>query len=48
MKPRGLKPCHVMVNNVCDCVKRILDNAIETDIDSEQEIDSRMEDLFTQ
>ena len=37
-----------MVNNVCDCVKRILDNAIETDIDSEQEIDSRMEDLFTQ
>ena len=53
----GLNPCHVnvtMVNNVCDCGKRIehpllesLNNPIETEIDSELEIDNAMEDSFT-
>ena len=46
----GLKPCHVsstMLNKVCDCLKGILDNAIETEIDSEQEINNGTEDLFT-
>ena len=52
----GLNPCHVsvtMVNNVCDCGKRIehglesLDDSIEIEIDSELEIDNAMEDSFT-
>ena len=53
----GLKPCHVsatMVNNLCDCGKRIeylllesLDNPKEIEIDSELETDSGMEDSFT-
>ena len=46
----GLKPCHVsstMLNKVSDCLKGILDNAIETEIDSEQEINNGTEDLFT-
>ena len=53
----GLKPCHVsvtMVNNVCDCGKRIeylllesLDNPKEIEIDSELETDNGMEDSFT-
>ena len=42
-----------MVNNVCDCGKRIehllesLDNPIETETDSELEIDNAMYDSFT-
>ena len=42
-----------MVNNVCDCGKRIehllesLDNPIEIEIDLELEIDNAMEDSFT-
>ena len=53
----GLIPCHVsvtMVNNVCDCGKRIehlllesLDNPIDIEIDSGLEIDKAMEDSFT-
>ena len=53
----GLIPCHVsvtMVNNVCDCGKRIahlllesLDNPIDIGTDSELEIDNAMEDSFT-
>ena len=57
----GLNPCHVsvtMVNNVCDCGKRIehlllesLDNPeeiqIERDKQIELDIDNAMEDLFT-
>ena len=53
----GLNPCHVsvtMVNNVCDCGKRIehlllekLDNPIETEIESELEFVNSMEDSFT-
>ena len=53
----GLNPCHVsvtMVNNVCDCGKRIehlllesLDNPKEIEIESELEIDNAMEDSFT-
>ena len=42
-----------MVNNVCDCGKRIehillenLDNPIETEIESELEIDNAMENSF--
>ena len=40
-----------MLNNVCDCVKRIehlplecLDNPIQIEVDSELEIDNAMED----
>ena len=43
-----------MLNNVCDCGKRVehlllesLDNPIEVEIDSELEIDNAMKDLFT-
>ena len=43
-----------MVNNVCDCGKRIehlllesSDNPIETEIDSKLETDNAMEDSFT-
>ena len=53
----GLNPCHVsvtIVNNVCDCGKRIehlllesWDNPIEIEIDSGLEIDNAMEDSFT-
>ena len=52
----GLNPFHVsvtMVNNACDCVKRIehlllesLDNPIEIEIDSGLEIDNAIEDSF--
>ena len=52
----GLNPCHVsvtMVNNVCDCGKRIehlllenLDNLIEIEIDSELAVDNAMEDYI--
>ena len=53
----GVNPFHVsvtMVNNVCDCGKRIeylllesLDNPIEIEIESELEIDNAMEDSLT-
>ena len=53
----GLNSCHVngtMVNNTCDCGKRIeplllesLDNPIEIEIDSELEIDNAVENSFT-
>ena len=54
---RGLNPCHVsitMVNNVCDCGKRIehlllesLDNPLQIEKDSKTEIDNAMVDSFT-
>ena len=53
----GLNPCHAsvtMVNNVCDCGKRIehillesLDNPIEIELDSELETDNATEDSLT-
>ena len=53
----GLNSCHVsvtMVNNICDCGKRIkhlllenLDNPIEIEIESELEIENSMENSFT-
>ena len=47
----GLKPYHVsvtMVNDVCDCEKRIGHILLESlEIDSELEIDNVMEDTFT-
>ena len=53
----GIMPCHVsvtMVNNVCNYGKRIehlllesLDNPIDTEIDSQLEIDNAVEDSFT-